>query len=823
MKKWLKRQIIMMKNYVCINKRYTHLYIIAGFFIIAGTIAGFAYSFALPEEISEVVIDSDNYGGLGSYRVKKSASWIETNQAKITFDFDSIQKTSDKRYDVILVLDTSASMFGDKLSKLKEDSKELVKYILKDSYNRVGLISFQKTSNILSGFTNDEEAILHIINGLSADGSTNYYDALVNADTILNDYQLEDNKECILLFLTDGYPNVKTPNEVGEYQYLKSEYPFLKINAVQYEMGNDILEPITKISDKQFVADMENLHNVLFDASIEVTSYERIEIVDYINSEYFYVKDEKDIHPSVGTVKLENEGGKQKVIWIIDNIPSGVKTSLEIVVEVKKSSIETEDVVYMPTNEKEIVTTKLENEEEKVQESNLTPILKNYYDVIYDLNLPDTCDMKSIPSVKYLYGVSVPINDDLSNCGNYRFEGWDMITSNVKIYNDDSFVMPNEDVLLRAVWSKMGIVKSMEGSVYTAPDPIIQEESYVTELWKYKENITKVVFQDDYYDIANVVDTWDLSAEDNYSVVGKLIKDPNDDAKYIAYIQGNGKVIANQNSDLLFAEFTSLKVIEGLEYFDTSNATTMHSMFYNASALTTLDLSHFNTSNVKEMSNMFAGMTSLTTLDLSHFDTSKVTAMSNMFFRDSSLENVNLSSFDTSNVSTMEAMFYRTSALRTLDLSNFDTSSVTIMKEMFCGSGVTGLNLSNFDTSRVTDMSLMFRETSSLKTLNLSNFNTSNVLTMSQMFYESGIENVNLSSFETPKVTDMSWMFTYAASLENLDFRKATFDQVSSVDYMFDRCPNTIKIVTKNATTKTWLQERLSVSYITGSTVTTVE
>jgi len=94
---------------------------------------------------------------------------------------------------------------------------------------------------------------------------------------------------------------------------------------------------------------------------------------------------------------------------------------------------------------------------------------------------------------------------------------------------------------------------------------------------------------------------------------------------------------------------------------------------------------------------------------------------------------------------------------------------------------------------------------------------------MSQMFYESGIENVNLSSFETPKVTDMSWMFTYAASLENLDFRKATFDQVSSVDYMFDRCPNTIKIVTKNATTKTWLQERLSVSYITGSTVTTVE
>jgi len=334
-----------------------------------------------------------------------------------------------------------------------------------------------------------------------------------------------------------------------------------------------------------------------------------------------------------------------------------------------------------------------------------------------------------------------------------------------------------------------------------AIEPIMRETSGESDsygIWGERSNITKIVFQNELNPIPNSLQSWDLSATEDGSVMGYLVADSDNQNKYIAYIQGNGKVIANQNSDFLFAEFTSLKVIEGLEYFDTSNATTMHSMFYNASALTTLDLSHFNTSNVKEMSNMFAGMTSLTTLDLSHFDTSKVTAMSNMFFRDSSLENVNLSSFDTSNVSTMKAMFYRTSALRTLDLSNFDTS-------------------------RVTDMSLMFRETSSLKTLNLSNFNTSNVLTMSQMFYESGIENVNLSSFETPKVTDMSWMFTYAASLENLDFRKATFDQVSSVDYMFDRCPNTIKIVTKNATTKTWLQERLSVSYITGSTVTTVE
>jgi len=785
------------KKFIRVNKENTYLYVVAGIFIITGVIAGLAYSFALPEEIKEVVIDSDHYGDPGSYRVKKSASWIDSDTAKIRFDFDSVVKPKDNHMDILLVLDISGSMTGDKLTRVKEDSIELVDTLLQDSNNKVGVITFKTDSSIVQEFTNEKDVIVNHIRNLQELGATNYYDALVNVDNVMKNYQKEDGKDCVVLFLTDGYPNEKTPNEIGQYRYLKSQYPFLEIRAIQYEMGENVLEPITKISDQQFVANMKNLDNVLFDASIGSIPYETVEIIDYINPDYFYIESENDIVSSVGTVALETEGDMQKVIWAIKNLPTSKKVTLEITVKLKQDYVDVEEEIYAPTNKNEIIRTNFEGVEQ-IKESTLTPVLKNYHDVVYDLNLPDTCVIEDIPVVQYKYGVSVAIANDLENCGNYEFGGWKIVTSGVKKYNDDSFVMPNEDVLLRAVWSKMGIVKSMEGSVYTAPDPIIQEESYVTELWKYKENITKVVFQDDYYDIANVVDTWDLSAEDNYSVVGKLIKDPNDDAKYIAYIQGNGKVIANQNSDFLFAEFTSLKVIEGLEYFDTSNATTMHSMFYNASALTTLDLSHFNTSNVKEMSNMFAGMTSLTTLDLSHFDTSKVTAMSNMFFRDSSLENVNLSSFDTSNVSTMKAMFYRTSALRTLDLSNFDTS-------------------------RVTDMSLMFRETSSLKTLNLSNFNTSNVLTMSQMFYESGIENVNLSSFETPKVTDMSWMFTYAASLENLDFRKATFDQVSSVDYMFDRCPNTIKIVTKNATTKTWLQERLSVSYITGSTVTTVE
>ena len=64
---------------------------------------------------------------------------------------------------------------------------------------------------------------------------------------------------------------------------------------------------------------------------------------------------------------------------------------------------------------------------------------------------------------------------------------------------------------------------------------------------------------------------------------------------------------------------------------NTSNVTSMDSMFSGCSGLTSLDVSGFDTSNVNSMKNMFNSCSKLTSLDLSGFDTSKVTHMENMF------------------------------------------------------------------------------------------------------------------------------------------------------------------------------------------------
>ena len=112
-----------------------------------------------------------------------------------------------------------------------------------------------------------------------------------------------------------------------------------------------------------------------------------------------------------------------------------------------------------------------------------------------------------------------------------------------------------------------------------------------------------------------------------------------------------------------------------ISFMDTSDVTSMSSMFSNCSKLTSVPL--FNTSNVTNMSNMFYYCSKLTSVPL--FNTSKVTNMREMFSSCSSLTSV--PSFDTSNVTDMINMFSSCSSLTSVP--SFDTSNVTNMNWMF--------------------------------------------------------------------------------------------------------------------------------------------
>ena len=89
-----------------------------------------------------------------------------------------------------------------------------------------------------------------------------------------------------------------------------------------------------------------------------------------------------------------------------------------------------------------------------------------------------------------------------------------------------------------------------------------------------------------------------------------------------------------------FFGMQNLETIEGMEYLNTSEETSMWRMFAWCSELTSLDLSHFNTSKVTNMAYMFYRCTGLTSLDLSSFNTTNVTDMSAMFYYCSNLTTI---------------------------------------------------------------------------------------------------------------------------------------------------------------------------------------
>ena len=416
------------------------------------------------EPVSKVIIESDNYDNPGSYHIEKSAKWLDTDVSEITFDVDTIPITDGRYKDVILVIDMSGSMVDLRLSTAKKNAKELVDVLLDNEHNSVSLITFDTSSEIISGFTKNKELIINEINDLSYRGATNYNAALNNVLEVLDGYEEKDNTDLIVLFLTDGYPNEDTPNQIGTYQILKSMYPYITVHGVQYEMGSQVVGDLRSISDYQWVATTSNLYNVLIEAVITPLKYENFQIIDYIDKDYFYINSINDIDVSMGSVSIEQEDGYEKVIWNLDNSITGLEASMKIKVKLKDEYASVKGLY--PTNDREVINYKIVDNEEKEAESDKTPVLKNYYKVIYDTNTPTGCTLDSIEDEEHIIFTNVYKKQDKLTCNGYLFKGWKIEDNNVVRVNDDTFIMPEHDVVIKAIWSRVDISKSMDGKIY---------------------------------------------------------------------------------------------------------------------------------------------------------------------------------------------------------------------------------------------------------------------------------------------------------------------------------------------------------------------
>ncbi len=446
-----------------------------------------SYNKAIPR----VEIASDDWESQtpGSWHIDKSAKWTGANTAEVVFDLKTIKKysTEDIKFDVVMLIDVSTSMKGNKFERLKESAKKYFDEVLTDTENRVGIVEFHTYATVLENLTNNKETLNNtidnltlkcrgeIINGVEQDYGycTNYYDSLKKTEDLLESYVPKDNRQLVVLLLTDGYANRNNQLIKVQYNALKNKYPEMVINGIQYEMGGEINYYLKQATDEQYYATSENIYNQFFTATYNANllKFETFEIVDYIKDKYFQVNSSSDINVDIGTIKLENDSsGSQKIIWTLnDNLKSGKTARMTIKLTLKDKYVKDVDKDFYPTNTGEDIKWQFKDEKLQTKGSTLTPVLQRIYNVIYDNNPPSDCTIANNTIKKHYVSEHVKINDYLPTCAGYIFKGWEITSDNVQKINDTTFIMPEHDVTIRGKWSKLSISKSMKGQILDKP------------------------------------------------------------------------------------------------------------------------------------------------------------------------------------------------------------------------------------------------------------------------------------------------------------------------------------------------------------------
>ena len=436
---------------------------ILGSIVLIGLFIVFMFnSFATLEPVSSITVESTTLDYTkseeGSWQYTKTAKWISKGKARINIKLETIEKPRAEYTDVILVLDTSGSMVKDKIEQLQKDVNELINDTIPKG-NKIALITFNDTATIVNDFTDDTSVLQESINNLSTSGETNYYQALLKVDDILSTYNKESNRDCVVLFLTDGLPTSETPSEVGEYKLLKDKYDYLSINGIQYELGENILDGIKNVTDIQFIASTKTLSEFLYKASISPAGYDDFMLTDYIDTSDFNLKGVSKVSTTFGSASIEDD----QVIWNLDGFKTGLDAELTIDINLNDELIGVGGVY--PTHTKTDVSYKIESIN-ATESSTKTTILKDNYVVTYEANTPTGCVVSGIPSSKaYSVFDTVRLDDYVPTCRGYQFKEWKIVTDGVEKIGNNQFIMPESNVVIKSIWKKLSVGKSMDGKI----------------------------------------------------------------------------------------------------------------------------------------------------------------------------------------------------------------------------------------------------------------------------------------------------------------------------------------------------------------------
>lgn len=240
------------------------------------------------------------------------------------------------------------------------------------------------------------------------------------------------------------------------------------------------------------------------------------------------------------------------------------------------------------------------------------------------------------------------------------------------------------------------------------------------------------------------------------------------------------------NFDYLFsADRKDIMVIfnEYIGNWDTSQVTSMESIFYKAANFTGGGVGNWNVSQVTSFQWAFRSAAAFDA-DLGNWDVSQATSMRTMFNGTFVFKGIGVDKWNVSRVIDFDACFKDAYSFDA-DLSGWDTSSATSMERMFDNAAkFEGIGISNWNVEQVSDMTAMFVGANHFNA-NLSTWNVSNVKNMAMMFTDAlNFKGNGLKNWNVAQVTDMSAAFGGASAFDE-DLKFWDMSRVENTQFMF--------------------------------------
>lgn len=431
--------------------------------LVSVSIIVFSNSFAVELPVPSVVYTSSAFdydaNEEGAWKITKYATWISKNKAMITYNLNTIAPENRSSTDYILVVDGS---LNERNSNFSSAIKTMLTNMFANDKNRVALIGFNNTASLITDFSYDDTSLnvaldSFLTESITAKKEISYYSAFSKIAEFMEGYTPEDAENVKVVFVTDGKPVIDSPKEVSIYQELKNNYSNLSFLAIQYEMGDEVVQEIKNISDEQIVVNANNVWYVLSNIYFGQDYYDSFVLSDYFR-EPFKILNVKTIN---GTADILSD---HSVEWnlMTSSFGAGGKASMTIYVEAS-SDYNIGDI--LPVTDTTFVNYSYNGGGDRL-ESIDTPTLATAFNVIYDANAPDSCTVTNMPSntLTGIYDVVKPISQ-VPKCNGYSFKGWELVTDGIKTNNDGSFIMPYKNVTYRAKWSKVSLNKSLDGTL----------------------------------------------------------------------------------------------------------------------------------------------------------------------------------------------------------------------------------------------------------------------------------------------------------------------------------------------------------------------